>query len=295
MAVQDDAMGVGEKLTAGPQTGSEASSSQLPAAARPPATEACLEACLTEMVRYYRYAAVGRRCHGIIHNMNTPLQILSFQLEVLEHKSLEEADYLLNLPEPAASELSGFFRYRQEKLRQMRQELDNLYAMSRRLIHQAMHEDSHDKFFLDLNQLLQEELELYKGNLFFKHQVTKEVHLQADLPKVCGHYIDFSQSFRHLVDNALEAMAEAPRRVLTVETQTHEGQIWLRVGDTGGGIPSEVLPLVGQPFVTTKKDCLPSHAGLGLYMVRRLMAPYGGRLQVASQPGDTRVTVVLPG
>ncbi len=50
--------------------------------ARPESAE--MARCLAELVAYYRHSAVGRRCTGVIRNMNTPLQVISFQLELLE-------------------------------------------------------------------------------------------------------------------------------------------------------------------------------------------------------------------
>ena len=53
-----------------------------------------LERCFLEMVRYYRHSAVGRRCRGIVHQMNSPLQVLTLQLELLEQKTREEPLFL---------------------------------------------------------------------------------------------------------------------------------------------------------------------------------------------------------
>lgn len=254
-----------------------------------------METCLTELVRYYRHAATGRRCTGIVHLMNSPLQALSFQLELLEMRSQEEHQYLQDCPFPASRTLLPWCDYRLAKYQQVRQELHNFQNLARRIIAQGLHEENQQKAFLDLKRLWQDELELYQADLFFRHEVKKVFRLQGELPPIHGHYIDFSQSFRNLVDNALEAMEAAPRRVLTVETGVKEGQIWLRIGDTGPGIPAENLPRVFEPFFTTKNTPdRPDHAGLGLFMARRLLAPYGGILQIASRPGRTWVMMSLP-
>ncbi len=257
-------------------------------------TEDIVEQCLTEMVRYYRHSAVGRRCTGIIHNMNTPLQILSFQLELLEQKSQEELQYLQALPAPVADSLQAWQAYRREKLQQFSREVEDLQIMARRMVHQAIHENSQDLLYLDLNQIVQDELELYRGNLFFKHRVEKDFRFQPGLPPLYGYYIDFAQSFRLVVDNALEAMEEAPRRLLTVETSLEEDRRVVCIGDTGTGIPSEIFPWIFKPFVTTKSTAHKPRAGLGLFMVKRLLSPYQGQIRVTSRPGDTRVTISFP-
>lgn len=261
---------------------------------KPLPLEQMLERCWQELARYYRHSSVGRRCTGIVHNMNTPLQVLSFHLELLEQKSREELDCLQKCPPEISAKLSPYYQYRQEKLRQFYQEVQNLQTQARRIISQGLHEENQERQHLDLNQLYQEELELYRAHPFFKHQVEKVFRFQSGLPSIYGQYIDFSQSFRNLVDNALEAMEGVELRTLTVATAVKNGHLLLRVGDTGVGIPPEILPRLFEPFVTTKANATPPHAGLGLFMARRLLTPYQGQFQTESKPGETWFTVLLP-
>jgi two-component system NtrC family sensor kinase len=263
-------------------------------AGKPLSPEQMLERCWQEMVRFYRHSATGRRCTGIVHNMNTPLQVLSFHLELLEQKSREEHECLEACPPELSAKLSPFYQYRQDKLRQFLQEVENLRNQARLIVTQGLHEENQEKHYLDLNQIFQEELELYRAHSFFKHQVEKDLYFPAGLPPIYGYYIDFSQSFRNLVDNALEAMEEAELRKLTVETGVEQGRLFLRVGDTGSGVPPEIRPRLFQPLVTSKADHNPPHAGLSLFLAKHLLLPYGGEIRVESKPGETWVTVTLP-
>jgi len=250
--------------------------------------------CLTELMVYYRHSAVGRRCTGVIHNMNTPLQVISFQLELLEQKSEEEATLLAGLHHQVPPELQALHDYRHQKLKQLHQEVDHLREMIHRIALQAVHEGKEEHCYLDLNQIFQDELELFLANPFFKHRVEKEFSFAPGVPPIYGHYVDFSQSFRHLVDNALEAMAESPRRLLTVATLIKKDCRILRIGDTGTGIPPSLKSQLFHPFFTTKSTPEAPRAGLGLYMTRRMLEPYKGEITIESRPGETWVTVCLP-
>lgn len=253
-----------------------------------------VDRCLDELVRYYRHSSVGCRCTGVIHNMNTPLQVISFQLELLEQKVKEEATLLSELINPLGPHLQTLHEYRHQKLKQMHQEVDRLRDMIHRLALQAVHEGEEEHCYLDLNEILQDELELYSANPFFKHRVEKKFEFTQGLPPIHGHYVDFSQSFRHLVDNALEAMAESPRRLLTVTTQLQKNCRVLRVGDTGIGIPPSDKVRLSEPFFTTKTSNHKPRAGMGLYMTRRMLEPYKGEISFESRPGQTWITVYLP-
>jgi len=248
-----------------------------------------LDLCLKELVRWYRHSAVGRRCLGILHNLNSPLQAVSFQLDLLLYRLREEEG-----TEEVRRQEGGKAGEWRRLLEQMARDLDRLRQHLQRLAFQGAHEGEENRVYLDLNRLYAEELELYQDDLFFKHRVAKEIHLAGTLPPVLGHYIDFSQSFRNLVDNALEAMADSPKRVLTVITESSRGVARLRVGDTGPGIPPELLPRVGTPFFTTKGGPGRTHAGLGLFLARRLLAPYGARLELLSRPDGTWAVVEIP-
>ena len=253
-----------------------------------------LERSFQELVRYYRHSSVGGRCLGIVHGMNTPLQVLSFQLDLLEQKAQEELGLLTESPLADTDPLVTLNHYRQAKFSQLRRELHRLQEITRSLVLQGVHEDAQGKFPLDLNRLCRQELELYQAEAFFKHQVTGEFHFQDGLPLFSGHYIDFSQSFRNLVDNALEAMEGTDCRQLKVMTACRNRQILLRIGDTGVGIPPGNLPLIFQPFFTTKHTPGGGRAGLGLFMVRRLLTPYQAEIRVDSDSGGTWVTVTFP-
>lgn len=253
-----------------------------------------LERSFQELVHYYRHSSVGRRCLGIVHQMNTPLQVLSFQLDLLEQKAREELDLISGFPLAGAEHLVTLNHYRQEKFRQLRRELDRLQTISRSLVLQGLHEDAQEEVPLDLNQLYRQELEFYEAQPFFKHQVTGEYHFQDGLPLFSGHYIDFSQSFRNLIDNSLEAMEGMETRRLTVVTACQDSRLMLRIGDTGVGIPPVDLPWIFEPFFTTKRTPDGDRAGLGLFMLRRLLAPYQAEIRVDSAPGGTWVTVSFP-
>jgi hypothetical protein len=204
-------------------------------------------------------------------------------------------DLITESPLAGAEPLMTLNHYRQAKFSQLRRELNRLQDLARSLVLQGVHEDVQEKFPLDLNQIFRQELELYQAQPFFKHQVTGEFHFQDNLPLFSGHYIDFSQSFRNLIDNSLEAMEGTDHPRLTVETACRDRRIMLRIGDTGVGIPPVSLPLIFQPFFTTKQTPDGDRAGLGLFMVRRLLAPYQAEIRVDSNPGGTWVTVTFPG
>jgi two-component system NtrC family sensor kinase len=67
----------------------------------------------------------------------------------------------------------------------------------------------------------------------------------------------------------------------------------VRVRDTGGGIPEDVLPRIFDPFFTTKED--QNRTGLGLAVAHSIVEQHAGEISVRSTPGEgTEFTVALP-
>ncbi|MGQ9920286.1 MAG: sensor histidine kinase [Desulfobacca sp.] len=253
------------------------------------------EYLLQELVKQYRHAMVGRRITGIIHTLNTPLQVLLMHAELLGRKLQEEKDTLApRLPAELLPVWENFFAYRSRKNQQLVEIADKLQILIDWLRYHALHEDQHGPQEIDLNELVEAELHGYQMEPFFKNRVSKRWQPREHLPAITGYYVDFSQSFCHLVNNALEALQEVPEPVLTIATYTADGHRILAVGDNGPGIPPAIQGDIFTPFFTTKNSPGESKAGLGLFFTQRLLAPYGGRVTFTSQPGQTWFRLILP-
>jgi two-component system C4-dicarboxylate transport sensor histidine kinase DctB len=79
---------------------------------------------------------------------------------------------------------------------------------------------------------------------------------------VSGCRIQLEQVLVNLIGNAADAMQDSDTKVLTVGTSITADSIYVRVQDSGMGIPPDVLPNVFDPFFTTK--AVGAGTGLGL-------------------------------
>jgi signal transduction histidine kinase len=97
----------------------------------------------------------------------------------------------------------------------------------------------------------------------------------------------------NLATNGLRAMANGGQLTLAVraERSGQAADVVLEVRDEGHGIRQEDLDGIFQPFRTG----FARGTGLGLSIVQRLVAEYGGEIQITSSPGrGTSVFVHLP-
>jgi signal transduction histidine kinase len=116
------------------------------------------------------------------------------------------------------------------------------------------------------------------------------VSVEPDLPRVRGFVSELNQIWANLIDNALDAVADAGRVEITAKRERQ--RIVVRVVDDGPGIPAEIRARIFDPFFTTKP--VGRGTGLGLDIVRRLINHNDAEIDVESRPGRTEFRVSLP-
>jgi len=120
-----------------------------------------------------------------------------------------------------------------------------------------------------------------------------KVDIQAPdvLPPCHGDALALSQVLVNLMRNAMQAMENAPRRRLTMALQVQDGQLELRVMDTGPGLSAEMLQAWGQPFKTSRSEGL----GMGLAISRDIVEQHHGSLTLGNRAeGGAVATLRIP-
>lgn len=156
---------------------------------------------------------------------------------------------------------------------------------------------------LDLNDLLMARREPFRRAL--GEGVALRMHLAPALPACRLDPVPLEAALRHLLDNAREAMDGGGAVTLTTHALELSPEaaapgglvpgryVLLDVGDTGAGMPPEVLARALDPFFTTKEHG--RSGGLGLSAAYGFARQSGGTLQIASEPGaGTTVRLCFP-
>lgn len=132
----------------------------------------------------------------------------------------------------------------------------------------------------DLNELVREAvaLALADGR---QRGISSRLDLSPGLPPVELDRVQIEQVLVNLIRNAVEAMADSPRRELILATRrTSPEGVEVSVADTGAGVSPEVRNSLFAPFVTTKPDGM----GVGLAISRGIVEDHGGRLDWVPNP-----------
>lgn len=143
----------------------------------------------------------------------------------------------------------------------------------------------------DLNQLIDEVLELYRGNT----SITFKQQLDPELGEFLGDKGRLRQLLHNLIKNGVEAVATQADGQISITTVRHgeypDGYIELTIDDNGPGIPEALLKQLFDPYVTNK----PKGTGLGLAIVKKIIEEHGGIVTAHNRPqGGARMALRLP-
>jgi signal transduction histidine kinase len=120
------------------------------------------------------------------------------------------------------------------------------------------------------------------------------ISIPAGLPVISADPDRLAQAVGNLVSNAIKYTPSLGS--VTISAGAEADAVWLRVSDTGPGIPTEEQERIFTPFYRgLSSGRFPQGMGLGLSIARDLVTAHGGRLTVESTPSSgSRFTIWLP-
>lgn len=215
-----------------------------------------------ELLRLDRLNIIGEMAASIGHEVRNPMTTVRGYLQIFQHKP-EYAQYrdqlatMIEELDRANTIISDFLSLSKNKTVELK--LNNLNAVISALI-----------------PMLQADA-LHTGH-----------NIQVDLsyvPDIGMDEKEIRQLLLNLARNGFEAMESGG--MLTIQSYWEKDKIVLTIGDTGKGIPPEVLAKLGTPFLTTKE----TGTGLGLPICYRIAEHHGAKIDVKTSPQGTTFMV----
>jgi two-component system NtrC family sensor kinase len=272
-----------------------------------------LQRAQQEVIFSEKLASVGRLAAGIAHEIGNPIGIVLGYLELLQRKDIDEIERL-ELIDRMSTEIQ-----------RMNQTIRQLLDFSR--------PGPGERQVVPVHPLVRETLAVL-DHQFRKQEIEVVLELEAESDTVFAKADQLKQVFLNLMVNAADAMEATNERPqggqLRVHTRSFAGESlvkkdvgskplrrstdpiaadfsslrrvhgttddrWIEIqfADTGVGITQEDQERVFDPFFTTKEAG--KGTGLGLSVSIQIIETLGGRMDLASNPGEeTRVIIQLP-
>jgi PAS domain S-box-containing protein len=124
-------------------------------------------------------------------------------------------------------------------------------------------------------------------------QVEVVTEFSEDSSSVLGHPIQLEQVILNLLVNARDAMAERDgESKITLRVFADNNCVYITAEDTGGGIPTDTLQRIFEPFYTTKE--MGKGTGLGLSVSYGIIRDMNGTITAENTSEGARLTITLP-
>jgi len=237
-------------------------------------------------------AAIGQFVAGIAHEINNPINAalnaarpLREALAEIQPDHLSEEQCTLKLRD---ADLAAMLRVLQRGTQRAEEIVRALFSYTE--------PDAQARGPVDVHRVLDDAWELLQHPAKSAIELTRRDGAQAP---VQSHEGRLQQVFVNLLGNAVFALSEChatrsdfvPR--IVIETSEEDGFVHIAIRDNGPGIPRALQARIFEPFFTTKDPTQGS--GLGLSIAHSIIVRQGGRLELASAPGQgARFVVILP-
>ena len=220
-----------------------------------------------------------RSLSELSHELRTPLTVILGMVEAIQ-------DGVIADPEDQKKSLSTIL----QRGRNLNQLIDDILGLT----HLETGTISIDPRPVEITEFLRHisdplrHLVENSGNQFDMQLPDASLYVHADPDRL-------EQVITNLVKNACQFTQDGS---IQVSTGMMQMQVFIRIDDTGCGIPPDQLERIWDRFYRTQAlnpHTAGSGAGLGLTIVRKLVELHGGDIMVESKPGlGTSITVRLP-
>jgi signal transduction histidine kinase len=269
-----------------------------------------------ELAAAQKLESVGRLAAGVAHEINTPVQFVSDNVQFVGKALTDIAAVIhayrgLQRAVQSAGDISAAARLaaEAEKTADLDYILENgplaiessIEGLGRiativRSMKEFAHPDQAQKTPADLNQAIRSTLVIARNE--YKYVAEVET-LFGDLPPVACHLGEINQVVLNLLVNASHAISDVVKDTgglgkLTVHTRLDGDAVEIAIGDTGTGIPVAARNHVFDPFFTTKE--VGKGTGQGLAMAHNVIVnKHGGTLRFETECGKgTTFRIRLP-
>ena len=273
-----------------------------------------LQRTQTRLLHAQKLESVGQLAAGIAHEINTPGQFISSNIDFLEESFVDVKHLIDSFQEMLQAIARGqdvadtgrqaMALFDTADWQYLSTEIPAAISQSKEGIRrittivQAMKEFSHpsgkEKKLNDINKILETTIIVARNE--WKYCAEVETHLDPNLPQVFCLADEMGQAFLNILINASHAIADKhqgreEKGAITISTHRHPEYVEICIEDTGIGIPENIRDRIFDPFFTTKG--VGKGTGQGLAIAHDVIEKkHGGLIGFTSETGKGTVFAI---
>lgn len=243
-----------------------------------------------QMIRSQKMHSIGELAAGVAHEINNPIQYITYNLSFLE----EEMEEVLKKVHATGASEEEYSSREQKELERIqlafqhtRDGIDQI-AKIVKAIHEFSHPGKLEASRANLNDLVDKALIVTSNH--WKYLAEVKLELDPKLPELECYPSELSQVLVNLLVNATQAIGEencegGRRDYIQITTKNIGDGVEIQISDSGMGMDEDTISKIFNPFFTTKE--VGEGTGLGLALVHNIVVEkHHGAIRVESTPGS---------
>lgn len=254
--------------------------------------------------------SIGQLSAGIAHEINTPMQYISDNLEFLNTSFIDTAKALRTIKKSLISDTLDIKKldsiFEEADIEYLSEELPLAFNQTTEGVNRvcnivkAMKEFSHpnseEKVATDINKCIKSTIIISKHT--WKYHSDMITEFAENLPEVMCHPGPFNEVILNIIVNAADAIRDRvetqngyEKGEIRIDTIKKSDIVEIRIKDTGGGIPQSIQEKIFDPFFTTKEVGKGTGQGLALsYSI--IKERHNGELYFETDPGESTTFII---
>jgi len=227
------------------------------------------------LLQQSRLAAMGEMLNNIAHQWRQPLNNIAIYVQNIQ--------MLRAAGELSDAELDKDVRSVTEIIQHMSKTIDDFRTFFR---------NEREKQPFNVKAVVEQALRFVSGRMAHHGIDCRLVASQE--PTAEGYQSEYIQAVLNILNNAADALStsDRPDRQIIITLDRQGAQSVLSIRDNGGGIPSEALPHIFEPYFTTKGPT--TGTGIGLYMAKVIIEKHmAGRLTARNVKEGAEFTITV--
>ena len=227
-----------------------------------------------------KMAALGKMAAGIAHEINNPLAVMA-----------EMAGWMKDLLKMEDMAQSENFQEFTNAVNRIEYHVNRAKTVTHRLLGFARRMEPVSET-VHLNQVMDETIDFLENEARYRN-IDIQTDYAPDLPAITSDSSQLQQVFLNILNNGIDAIGKDGEILIRTKYIAKNNALAVEITDNGPGIPKETLNKIFDPFFTTKE--VGKGTGLGLSISYSIVEKLGGRIMVASEPGEgTTFTIYFP-
>jgi hypothetical protein len=238
-----------------------------------------IEISLDRFMEIYRLMALGKLVQGLVHNVNGPLQNLGMDIEMMEGGVKSEE----RIPEDLRHSILN-------RLRRMEGEFDRIIRLIRSSTARIGAEEEFSQN-TPLGGFLAEEISFLDANLYFKHNVRKEILLDKGLPPLGRFPQPVILSLAWLMQALVEETEKGNAKLFRLKAAPSPTAVEMSFTILEGSFPdfpNSIIPEMPFPEPFRMED------RIDLRMPLALLTANGGDVTFSADPTGLLLTLRIP-